>query len=233
MTADPAPGEGKLPTLLFFGDSHLRPMMAAFADGEFGGYHCSFVAVGGATAVGLRHPTSKTLALERFRERLLPLRQGIVPIFHLGEVDCGFVIWHRAQKYGESVEVQLEQSLEAYGAFLLQCFEAGYGNMLVTAATLPTIRDGALEGEVALLRAQIQATQRQRTDLTLAYNSRLGDFCRLHGIDFLDLSAHFMDPASRLLDDSFRHPDPKDHHLHPQTGGKLWAQQILRVVSAR
>lgn len=165
-------------TLHFYGDSHLRPIRAAYEAGMFGSLPCLFESVGGATAVGLRHPKSKTQALNIYRNSLLPYRHNVVPVFQLGEVDCGFVIWVRAQRHGESVRQQLEESLAAYLSFLIEIRDAGYRNLLVTSAMLPTIIDGQLDGEVANLRREVKATLRERTDLTLYYNSKLARLCQ-------------------------------------------------------
>lgn len=84
------------------GDSHLRGIRRAAERGLIK-RGCVFTQVPGATAVGLRNPNSTTNALETFRAALLP-RRNVIPVIHLGEVDCGFVIWYRAEKYGESLE---------------------------------------------------------------------------------------------------------------------------------
>lgn len=99
--------------LSFVGDSHLRPAKAAIESGLLTNFECRLKEVGGATAVGLRHPTSKTQALVVYREELSQFDSRVIPVFQLGEVDCGFVIWIRAQRYGESVDEQLETSLRA------------------------------------------------------------------------------------------------------------------------
>ena len=216
--------------LSFLGDSHLRPVEAAIAAGLFAPLECRSEQVGGATAVGLRHPTSKTQALVLFRERLSPFDRHVIPIFQLGEVDCGFVIWVRSQRYGESVRDQLAASLEAYACFLREVRDRGYHDLIVTSATLPTIRDNQLEGEVALLRAEVEASYRDRTDLTLEYNHGLASICLAESLRFVDLTFDLIDPTTRLLHDRFRHPDPKDHHLNPQTAGLVWARRIRDAV---
>jgi hypothetical protein len=218
------------PILHFLGDSHVRSMAAAVHAGLFQPLECRVEEVGGATAVGLRHPTSKTQALAHFRDRLTPVDPRVIPIFQLGEVDCGFVIWVRAQRYGESIVAQLEGSLEAYRDFLIEQRGAGY-RPVVTSATLPTIRDGQLDGEVALLRAEVRASHRARTDLTLDYNARLAEICGAEGLLFVDATPDLLDPATGLLSDSFRHPDPSDHHLDPKTAGPVWARRIRQALA--
>lgn len=219
-------------TLHFLGDSHLRVPRAAYEAGLFGETPCVFELVGGATAVGLRHPTSKTQALVQYRASLLPYRAGVIPIFQIGEVDCGFVIWLRAQRRGESIDEQVSASIAAYRGFLREIKAAGY-RPIATSATLPTLQDGALGGEVSLLRAEVKASYRDRTDLTLRYNAMLQAACAEDGIDYLDFTPDFIDPETRLLNDWFRHPDPNDHHLHPGRAGAIWAARVLDLVRRR
>ena len=219
--------------LSFLGDSHLRPVEAAIAANLFAPFECRSEQVGGATAVGLRHPTSKTQALAVFRERLTPFDPRVIPIFQLGEVDCGFVIWVRSRRYSESVDEQLSASLEAYAGFLRETRDQGYHDLVVTSATLPTIRDNQLDGEVALLRAEVKASHRERTDLTLEYNNRLAKICATEGLLFADLTSDLIDPETLLLNERFRHADPKDHHLNPETAGPVWARRVREVIELR
>ena len=216
--------------LYFIGDSHVMTPFAGVEAGLFKPYACRVEQVGGATAVGLRHPFSQTQALPIFQERLTPLDPQVTPVFQLGEVDCGFVIWVRAQRHGESVLEQLDASLEAYQGFLLWARNFGYRDVVVSSATLPTIRDGQLEGEVSHLRHEVKASQRDRTDLTLEYNLRLGAFCAAAGFRFADLTPHLLDPSTQLLAERFRHPNPLDHHLNPDEAAPVWASVVLEAL---
>ncbi len=219
-------------TLLFLGDSHIRPARHAFKRGWFAPHDAVFVEIGGATAVGLRHPTSKTLALVKFRAALTPFRRDVAPVLHLGEVDCGFVIWHRAQQYGETVDEQLAAALAAYLTFIDEAAAAGYRNLIVTSATLPTLKDGQLDGEVAHLRRSVTATQIERTALTNRYNAALRQEIERRGLTFVDFTPALADGRTGLLRDAFRHADPKDHHLDPDLGGRMWAEHILAALAS-
>ncbi|MHC1999562.1 polysaccharide pyruvyl transferase family protein [Methylobacterium sp. CM6241] len=219
-----------MPILHFCGDSHLLPVKYGFKRGLFAPFDCRFEAVGGATAVGLRHPTSKKQALVRYRSCLLPFDPEVIPIFQLGEVDCGFVAWVRSQRYGESVPDQITQALDAYRGFLCEIKAAGYDNLIVTSATPPTLRDGELDGDVAHLRREVQATYRERSDLTHDYNRRLAAICQSEGFTFVNLTPDFTDPQTGLLNETFRNTDPLDHHLQNDVASKVWARRILKVV---
>jgi hypothetical protein len=221
-----------LPILKFVGDSHFRPTRWASENGLFEPYKCDFKMVGGATAIGLRHPTSKTEALKVFRSALFPFAPDVIPIFQLGEVDCGFVIWLRSQRYRESIQDQLNQSLDAYMRFLIEVRDGGYSNLVVSSAMLPTIKDGQLDGQVAAIRREVEATQEERTDMTLIYNRRLSDLCRSEGLRFLDFTPDLLDPATRLIRESYRNEQIDDHHLHTERTGKLWVRRVLEKIEA-
>lgn len=219
------------PGILFLGDSHLRPARYADAQGWFSPYPCRFVEVGGATAVGLRHPTSKTQALVKYRKVLRRTSRRNILVFQLGEVDCGFVIWHRAAKYNEDIDTQLQQALTAYTDFLREVARMGFKQVVVTSAMLPTIHDGQLDGEVARLRHEVTASLSERTKLTMRFNRELAAAVKQIGLDYLDFSDALMDPATSLVRDRFRHYDPADHHLHPDEGGRLWASRLLPMIT--
>jgi hypothetical protein len=169
--------------------------------------------VGGATAQGAVNPNSKTDALRLFSARLEKARPWQRLLFQLGEVDCGFVIWYRAKKYNQSVELQLENSLGRYLEFLVLVRTRGFLQMTVLSAPLPTIGDGQTWGKVADARKEITVPQRERTQLTLVYNERLRMACLESGFGFLDVTTGQLDPETGVIKPAFLNPDPLDHHL--------------------
>lgn len=186
--------------------------------------------VGGATAVGLRNPNSLTDAIGKFAEALLPASSSDIPVIQLGEVDCGFVIWYRAKKYGESVASQLDQSVRAYFEFVDALIQGGYSTVVVTGAVLPTIRDGQDWGDVANARREITAKLSERTELTLAYNAMLRSRAKRRSIPYVEITDSVFDKDTGVVSDRFRHPDPRDHHLDPDEAGKLWAHELNRIA---
>jgi hypothetical protein len=210
------------------GDSHITAFRYA-AEHKLLDFPAHFTEVGGATAVGLRNPNAMTNALELFRAALLPAKSDATPVIQLGEVDCGFVIWYRASKYGESVELQLNESIDSYFEFVDGLIDQGYRRIVISAATLPTIRDGQDWGEVANARREVTATLAQRTALTFAYNDRLRAQAARRALAFIDITQDVLDPQTGVIAESFRHPDPTDHHLDPAKIAMLWAEELRRV----
>ncbi len=209
----------------FIGDSHAQSFEAA-ANLQLLNRPARCLAVPGATSIGLRNPESHTHAVALFKEALLPALPDAIPVIQLGEVDCGFVIWWRAQRHGDCVDRQMEESVAACAAFLDDLLDGGYPTLVLTGAVLPTIRDGQTWGKVARARHEVTATLRQRTDLTHRYNARLRDEAEARGLPFIDITTRITDPATGLIADEFRSPNPGDHHLHPIRSAEVWAEAL-------
>lgn len=165
------------------------------------------------TASGLNNPNSKTATLLKFKENLVSIHSEDYYLFLLGEVDCGSVIWYRAEKHNESVGINLERSLTAYTDFILGLNIPDKSHVIICSVPLPTIADGQTWGEVAKKRSGIKATLRERTDLTFEYNRRLRAFCAEHGMKFLDMEQDTLDQETQTVDKKFLNSDPLDHHM--------------------
>lgn len=216
--------------LLVLGDSHLEALHFAADLGilNVGSHHFSIVP--GATAVGLRNPNSLTDAINIFKSSLLTQPIDSHVIIHLGEVDCGFVIWWRAQKYGESVEKQYRESIDAYRYFLNQVLESGFTKICVAGASLPTIHDGVELGDVTNKRAEISVGIKARTELTLRYNYGLNELANKLGISYFDITDAVLDQSSKVVHDFFRNPDPCDHHLDKLKTVGIWASKCNAFI---
>jgi hypothetical protein len=152
-------------------------------------------------------------------------------VFLLGEVDCGFVIWLRAERQSIPIERSFEESLRAYTDFLAELKANGHDSLIVCAVPPPTIGDGIPLGEVASIRRPVRATQRERTELTIHYNSRLHLWCEETGMYFVDWFADVVEPASTLVADRFLNPDPLDHHLDSSAFAEILAPHLRETLA--
>jgi hypothetical protein len=193
----------------------------------------SICSVGGATAQGIANPNSKTDALRIFTERAHAAQDWQDLVFSLGEVDCGFLIWYRAAKYGTPVDEQLHRSIENYVSFLAGIPQSPRRRVFVLSAFLPTIADGQDWGEVANARREVTASQQERTAITLQYNALLEDAARSNSFEFVDVTTGHRDAATGLVDRRFLNPDPLDHHLADGPFGQLIAEQLGAALRAR
>lgn len=217
--------------LLCVGDSHLYAVKQAAEIGLIKADECRFSIVPGATAVGLRNPNSITDAMSIFNEDIYKRPTDTYLLIQIGEVDCGFVIWYRSTKYGESVERQMYESLKAYQDFIMNLMRRGYKHICITGAILPTIRDDVDFGTVANARSEIRVPLLERTRLTLEYNVGLKKLSEELNINYLELTQKILSKESFVVDDNFRNPDPRDHHLDPLKMAPLWASLCNQFLS--
>jgi len=213
--------------ILVLGDSHAE----IFGDWRIvralPRHYFRIASVGGATASGLDNPNSKTNAYSIF-QRHLSLSTPTLIIIMLGEVDTGFVIWYRAQKYEADVSESLDQAVTKYSTFILNVNQRC--KSVVVSTPLPTITDDNDWGEVANLRREVCASQRDRTELTLKFNARIKALCGDNDIHFIDLD------AESLGDDGLVNPvlvnsNRSDHHYSNATYARLLLQHLIPLLT--
>lgn len=217
--------------LLFIGDSHTE--VFSYIDKIYNEKQIKINVsiVSGATAQGIKNPYSKTNALNTFKKVVLRRNYDFIFI-QLGEVDCGFLIWYRAQKYKESIEEQMRLSLTNYFDFVKWILKETTATVVLTGAILPTIKDHQDWGEIAHLRSSITANQKKRTELTLKYNEALKEFAfnNKKAIKYIDISSEIINPRTALVDDKFLNEDLTNHHLSPERTSHLWWEKIKDLV---
>lgn len=191
-----------------------------------------FCIVQGATNMGLANPHSKTQAMPIYNEHLKKIKKGDFIICMLGEVDCGFVIWYRAQKQNKDIEEQFFLSLKNYHELLIKAQSVVGNNVIVCATPLPTITDKKekIVGEVVNKRLEITATQRERTDLTFRYNDQLKDICRQNGFFFVDYQTDILDKKTNLVSDKFLNENLLDHHLSNNMFSGVLYPKLLTIL---
>jgi hypothetical protein len=185
--------------------------------------------VGGATVSGLENPNSKTQAGAQF-EVALQQHTPTRIITLLGEVDTGFVIWYRAKKHQQSVESMLDLALTNYARLLESC--QARAHTIVVSAPLPTIQDGQNWGEIANLRRDIDTSLRERTDLTIEFNRRLGQLAATLNCDYLGLDADCLG-SDGLVSQAMLNRDPLDHHYSIAAYSQILAARLNRVLAHR
>ena len=221
--------------VLCLGDSHTRVFRYiakhSLAKREKMPLRFDVVSVVGATAQGIANPNSKTNAFAIFRRRLSSVKSWQYVFLLLGEVDCGFVIWYRAQKYEENIQTQLTYSVDNYCNFIQQVKATVGTNVFVISAPLPTIADNQAMGEVANARKEVKATQSERSDLTIEFNRLLRERCHTLGVGFIDVTSAQRDPSNGLIHQRFINPDGLDHHLNNAEYSHLILKEIRQVLS--
>jgi hypothetical protein len=213
--------------ILVLGDSHASIFMQRDIRRAFPKSFFNVINVGGATASGLANPNSKTQAYQRFGEALADTTAKRI-IVMLGEVDTGFIIWYRATKYNESVEVVMEKTIRTYTDFLLE-IRSRPASVICISTPLPTISDGTGWGEVATARKEVTATQLERTGLTLRFNREVGKFCESHGIAFINLDDLSV-ASNGMVRLDLLNTDPNDHHYEAEAYSKILLKPLMATI---
>lgn len=216
------------PTIHCLGDSHVSSYEFVSRSRYLERTLFRFCIVQGATATGLPNPASQTMAGPIFQDYLKKVPASDYVLTCLGEVDCGFVIWYRSRKCGEPVEEQFEKAIANYTA-LLTGMSADGRKIIVSTTPLPTIKDGQDWGEVASLRKEVQATLKERTNLTVRFNNSLMMFCRERNLSFIDMQSFMLDKETGLIDERFVNPNIYDHHLNPEPVSKIIVKELHRL----
>lgn len=213
--------------MLCIGDSHVTALHRV----EIPGVWFWVDGIAGATASGVLNPNSSTRSGAIFKDRLRRAKRWQQVLLQLGEVDCGFVIWQRAQREGLSVEQQLAVTLDSYAAFIEQTVALGFARVIVLSAPLPTIGDLASEwtGPVASERKQVKATQIERTRLTTRFNEGLAERCAALGVAFVDATSRQLDAATGLIDPRYLRATNLDHHLATKPYARLISEQLAAL----
>lgn len=212
--------------VLVLGDSHAEIFSRPELHILFPQRCFRVVTVGGASVSGLRNPNSVTQALPIFMEALTKSKARKVIVL-LGEVDTGFVIWYRKEKYKTSVSEMLDQALRNYQDFLLKI--SRNRSLICVSAPLPTINDNQDWGAVANARKDVTTSQLARTKLTLQFNSSIKEFCQMHGIKYLDLDKESTG-QNGLVDASLLNNDAYNHHYESDAYIKIIAPKLKRLI---
>lgn len=215
--------------VLCLGDSHVMILHRVKAPGVW----FSIEGIAGATASGVLNPNSQTRAATIFMDRLQRAKPWQQVVVQMGEVDCGFVIWQRAERDGIGVEEQLRSTLDSYASFLEDIVAMGFARVFVMSAPLPTISDFASEwvGPVASARKDVRASKAERTSLTMRFNEQLAARCQRLGVTFVDVTTAQFDEAMGLIDPRFLRATNLDHHLAPLPYAELIRDELVPLLN--
>ncbi|MFI3196419.1 MAG: sulfotransferase family 2 domain-containing protein [Methylococcaceae bacterium] len=216
----------QIQNVLVLGDSHTK----VFGHPEWKNLApklpIQVISVEGATLSGLENPNSKTQAGAVFQQALLQYPANII-LLCLGEVDTGFVIWLRAENNEITVKQATKRAINNYCRLITEASKKA--TVVVISTPLPTLTDNDKDGVVAKARAEISATQKQRTELTCEFNLEMQQWCTANNICYINI-----DPLSKgadgLVDAALLHNNPKNHHYNPNRYRKLLMKNVLPVL---
>jgi hypothetical protein len=214
------------------GDSHSN--VFNYCNHMQSNIHFEVVIVGGATAQGSVNPNSNTNALSIFKEKLNNINPDNYKyiIINLGEVDCGFVIWYRKNKYNIGIEEQLKITTDNLFNFIKleihTYFESS--KIIINGSVLPTIKDNTDKKYLTGARSEIDASQMDRTDLTIKYNDILKNYSLSNEYNYMDITKYIIDNETKVVNAYFLNTDIFNHHLNDENTYKLWLCELYKII---
>jgi hypothetical protein len=185
--------------ILVLGDSHSD--IFNYCNKKQQNIHFEVVMVGGATAQGAVNPNSTTNALTIFKQKLNNIKYDNFKyiIINLGEVDCGFVIWYRKNKYNIGIEDQLKITTDNFFNFInleiLPHFKCS--KIIINGSVLPTIKDNTDKKYLTGARSEINVSQIDRTELTIKYKTILQNYSLIKGYNYIDITNYILDNETK------------------------------------
>lgn len=210
-------------------DSHLRYFKKSSYCHLWENTCFKFCEVPGATASGLNNPNSKTKAYKIFSDYVEQVSLDDNILLCLWEVDCGFVIWWRAQKYNEKIENMLNVTIETYIHFIKEIKARWFTKIIVCSAILPSIQDDANMWEIINARKSINSNLIERTIITQRFNLAMKMHCSYVNIDFLDLEEDTLDKKSGTINKYYLNKNPCDHHLDKTKMAKIIIAKLKKI----
>jgi hypothetical protein len=220
--------------ILVLGDSHSE--IFNYCNKKQERINFEVVVVCGATAQGSVNPNNTTNSLSIFKDKLNNIKPNEFKylIVNLGEVDCGFVIWYRKQKYNISIEEQLNLTTDNLFNFIkleiLPHFESS--QIIINGSVLPTIKDNTNKKYLAGARSEVNASQIDRTVLTIKYNNILQNGSCKNGYNYMDITNYILNNETEVVDTTFLNKNLYDHHLDNENTYNLWLAELYKIIGA-
>jgi hypothetical protein len=219
------------PKIHVIADSHGVALQEINFEKEFN-IKAEYCIVPGATASGLSNPNSKTKAFPKFKEYINKnVKKNDITIIQLGEVDCGFTIWLRAQKNELPLEAMLQEAFVNYTTFIRNVILKNCRKIIIASAILPTIDDKARFGIVANLRSEIKANQIERTELTMSFNKMIVNWTLDKDIIYLNLEKYLFNSETKVIKSNFLNTDKTDHHPEPTEISKIYLAELKKYIT--
>jgi hypothetical protein len=218
--------------ILVLGDSHSEVFY--YCNKKQQKIHFEVVVVGGATAEGSVNPNGATNALNIFKNKMSNINPSDFNyiMINLGEVDCGFVIWYRKNKYNISIDEQLQISTDNLFSFIisevLPYFEPS--KIIINGSVLPTIKDNTDKRYLTGARSEVDASQLDRTTLTLRYNDILKNNSITNGYNYMDITNYILDNETMIVNSKFLNTNIFDHHLDNENTYNLWLNELYKII---
>ena len=209
--------------VLVLGDSHVRVFEHPLFLFAMPRIFFDIAYVPGGTAYGIHNRKSISQTRNKFEVALLNRNYDFV-IICLGEVDSAYLVWKRSMKSGMDVDRILSQCIENYCNYIKEI--ASDRSLVVLSAPLPTLPDQTLIQDLdTIVRASVDVSQNERTNLTLKFNREVEYFCVANGIPYMSGDKKALG-ENGLVRSDWVNADRIDHHYARYPYAKWLVSQL-------
>lgn len=215
--------------ILVLSDSHGGVFEYIFDNNLFVPHLINVEIVGGATAYGLLKKHSETNSFNKYKTGLQRFKTYNTILIQLGEVDCSFVLWKKAEKEKSTSQETIQCSIVGYEK-LIKTLVKLKKTIIISGAILPTLKDGQRADETAQLRNTIFATQQERTNLILHFNLELKKLAEKYNLSYIDITNETIDKSTQMINAKYIRKDKIDHHQSFQETAPIWVKKLREVI---
>ena len=215
-------------SILVLGDSHTRVFKYINNKRLMSDVKFDILTINGVSSQGICNPNSKTNANTMFKKKLSEKKHDGVMVM-LGEVDCGFTMWYRKDKYNTPIKEQLNHAVSKLFEFIDNEIRTKYDaeQITVIGANLPTLFDNVIPMQKDRRDFKGHGTLKERTKLTLMYNLSLKNESIKRRYKYMDIVNETMDPMTQVIDKQYLRQNERDHHLSEDKTALFWKNAII------
>ena len=148
----------------------------------------------------------------------------------VGEIDCGSLIWTESMKKKTTIDHQLSVStgnlFEFIKKYVLDHFDSN--KIVICGSILPTIADDVKWGNSRNIRKGTNASQSDKTKLTIEFNNILKEFSISNNINYIDITDDIISDSG-LIDSVYLDDNELEHHLPNDKIWKFWYNKIKTI----
>lgn len=217
--------------ILTFGDSHSR--VFKYIDEQIDGIQIDSFVIGSSSAQGTINPNSVSNFLNEFTKFIdesNDISEYDKIVIMVGEIDCGSLIWTESMKKKTTIDHQLSVStgnlFEFIKKYVLDHFDSN--KIVICGSILPTIADDVKWGNSRNIRKGTNASQSDKTKLTIEFNNILKEFSINNNINYIDITDDIISDSG-LIDSEYLDDDELEHHLPNDKIWKFWYNKIKTI----
>lgn len=227
-------------SLFFIGDSHTN-IWKYIKRNNFLPLNIDIIAVKGIpskTAQGLAKEKNKRL----FLDSIFAVEQVDYLVINFGEVDCAFAIWSRMEKFGTTKDKEITYAVKQIENIAKMATSKNTKNIILLSPIIPLVKsyedngyrrkdntNKATANQAREKRRTVKASQKERTDLVLAFEEELKQMAEKNNFSFITINDILLDKKTKVVKLKFTNLG-EGWHLPPEIAAPFWIEKIIKII---